>query len=350
MERRFSLAVRLSAMISLLIVVLLGAVIAMIGINLQRSVAALVSEENKQIAEARAAEIGKLLDSYRWQLTVLSAQDFLTRGDKGAAEDLMLKEMIKHVSQDVGTVLVVWSDGSAKTAAGGYVNVAERGYFKAVFGEKKDYVIGDVAISKATNLPAVIIAKAIRAPGGETRGIAAFEIKMETLSGIAASIKLGSTGYGWIIDQRGLVIAHPTKEAVLALDVTNADKDGYKGLDALGKRMLSSEKGQGDYVRKDGVEMMTFFARVPNSPGWVLGLSVERREVFATVTELLGLLLAILVVGIALSILVAVFIARSIARPVSFTAATMRMMAEGDLRARATISPTAAGWRSAATR
>ena len=35
--------------------------------------------------------------------------------------------------------LVVWSDGRAKTAAGTYVNVADRGYFKAVFTEKKDY-------------------------------------------------------------------------------------------------------------------------------------------------------------------------------------------------------------------
>ena len=90
---------------------------------------------------------------------------------------------------------------------------------------------------------------------------------METLSTIAGSIKLGETGFGWIIDQNGMVIAHPDKDAILNLNVLNSNKEGYKGLEALGDKMLNSETSDGIYTNKDGVKMVTFSARVPNRAG-----------------------------------------------------------------------------------
>ena len=330
-QGRMRLTARIALIVTALVAVLLGAVILVIGIRLSADVNALVADEGMQIAQARAAEIGRLLDSYYWQLKVLSAQDFLAKGDKKAAEDIMLKDVVKSVSTDVGTSLVIWSDGGAKTASGAYVNVADRGYFKAIFGEKKDYAIGDVAISKATNLPTVILAKAIQGSGGETRGIAAFEIKMDTLSAIAASIKIGKTGFGWIVDQRGLVIAYPKAEAVLKLNITDADKDGYKGLDALGKRMLSEKAGVGGYSRPDGSRYSTYFAAIPNSPGWTFGLAQDEAEIGATVRGLLLLLLGLLLVGVIVAIVVAYFVARSIVKPVALVRDAMGDLAKGDL-------------------
>jgi methyl-accepting chemotaxis protein len=262
---------------------------------------------------------------------VLSVQDVLVSGDVSKAEDYVTKSMKSEVSPDVNTPLVVWEGGKAKTPAGTYVNVADRGYYKAVFSDKKDYAIGDVAISKATGTPTVVLAKAVKSGNGVVKGIVAFEIKMDTLTSIASSIKLGRTGYGWIVDQRGLVIAHPTKEAILALDVTNADKDGYKGLDALGKRMLANESGEGAYAKKDGSRMVTYFAKVPNSPGWVLGLSITEQELFSTVSGLLNLLYMAFAGGIAISIVVAVFIARSIVKPIKMVVTALEDFARGDL-------------------
>jgi methyl-accepting chemotaxis protein len=317
-------------MISAMVALILGCVIAIIGIRLNRDVRSSLREENLQIATGRAEELGKLLDSFYWQLRVLSVQDFLVSGDRAKGED-MLKSMTKDVSPDVSSSLVAWEDGRAKTPAGTYVNVADRGYFKAIFSDKKDYAIGEVAISKAINTPTVILAKAIKAGNGATRGLVAFEIKMDTLSSIASSIKIGKTGYGWIVDQRGIVIAHPAKEAILTLVTTNADKDGYKGLDALGKKMLANESGDASFAEKNGSKMVTYFARVPNSPGWVLGLSITEQELFSTVSGLLDLLYMIFVIGIVISIVVAVFIARSIVKPIKLVVAAMKDMSRGDL-------------------
>ena len=334
MARKNSLVTRIAIIVSVMVAVLLGLSMLTISVRLNTDIRSLVREENIQIAQARAAELGKFLDAFYWQLKVLSAQDIVIKGEKSVVEDYALKSMKSVVSSEINTILIMWPDGKAKTPAGNYVDVSGRGYFKAIFAEGKDYAIGDVAISKAVNEPTVILAKAIKTNEGKLRAGIAFEIKMETLSSIASAIKLGKTGYGWVVDQKGLVIAHPTKEAILALDATNADKDGYKGLDALGKRMLSSESGDGTYSKKDGTKMVTFFARVSNSPGWALGLSVTESELDSTVTGLFSLLLVILGIGIAVSVLTSIFVARSIAKPVRFVSEALTIMASGDLAGR----------------
>jgi methyl-accepting chemotaxis protein len=318
-------------MISSMVAILLGGVIAIIAVRLNQDVRVLLREENLQIASARAAELGKLLDMHYWELRILSLQDDLVKGDRTKAYDFMQKKMVKDVPADIATLLVFWPDGESRSMSGALVNVAERGYFKAIFSEGKDYSIGDVAISKGINEPSVILAKAVKGSDGKLRAIAGFEMRMDTLSQIAASIKLGKTGYGWIVDQKGLVIAHPTKEAILKLDTTNADKDGYKGLDALGKEMLSTDSGEGTYAKKDGTKMVTYYAKVPNSPGWILGLSVVEAELFSTVSSLLALLLVILAAGIVIAIVVAIAIARSIVKPIKLVVEAMGLLAKGDI-------------------
>lgn len=146
MAIQVNLRTRIAFIVSVMVAVLLATVSAIIGLRLNRDINVLVKEENIQIAKARAAEIGKQLDGYFWQLKLLSAQEVVMDGDKPAAEDYALKEMTKVVSSDINTVLMMWPDGMAKTPAGTYVNVAERGYFKDVFLNGKDFAIGDVAV------------------------------------------------------------------------------------------------------------------------------------------------------------------------------------------------------------
>jgi hypothetical protein len=84
----------------------------------------------------------------------------------------------------------------------------------------------------------------------------------------------------------------------MKLNVTDADKSGYHGLDALGKHMLASESGDGEWQSAAGVSMITYYARVPNSPGWVLGISMESAEIDEMVGAMLQVLLFIFIGGL----------------------------------------------------
>ncbi len=328
---KIKLATRIAGFVGVMMVVILGGIVAVIAVRLNQEILTLQRESDTQITNARAAELGKLLESYYWQIRGIAVQDFLVSGDRAEAEERMLREVIKNVSPDVGTSLVAWADGQAKTKAGTYINVLDRAYFKAIVVEKKDFAIGDVSISRDSKVPAAMFANSIKTPDGQVRGLAAFEIRMETISSIASSIRLGKTGYGWIVDQRGLVIAHPNSEAVLALNTLDSAKEGYSGLDDLGKRMISMESGSGTYLRNDGVRMVTFFSRVPNSPGWSLGLSIEEKELTSTVRSILSILYIILIIGIAISVVLAIIIANSIAKPVRLIVQGLGLLAQGDL-------------------
>jgi methyl-accepting chemotaxis protein len=163
-----------------------------------------------------------------------------------------------------------------------------------------------------------LFVKAVKGADGATRMLAGLEMKLSSLSDITATIKLGETGYGWIIDQHGIVLAHPTKESILKLNTAEADKDGYRGMNALSGQMLANDSGKGDFSTPDGTEMHTYFARIPSSPGWVLGLSLTSTENGALVVSLMVMLAVVLFVSILLAVAMSVLIARSIVKPIKF--------------------------------
>jgi methyl-accepting chemotaxis protein len=312
------------------VVFLLAAVVLIISVQLNASVNGLVRDENVQIAQARAGELGKMLEKLQWQLEMISIREQIKTGDRATIEKVVLGLKGK-VSPEVVGAFFAWPSGDYITSEGALGNVADRDYFKAIMVDGKDSAIGSAVISKALNAPIVVVAKAVKGPDEKTRGFIAFQFKLESLSAITSNIKVGATGYGWVIDGSGLVIAHPKAEVIMKLQVTAADKDGYKGLDALGQHMLKEATGSGVYGKPDGTRMATYWSSVPASPGWALGLTVEENEVGKTARSLVGLLLGILVVGLLLAIVVAFILARSIVKPIKVVVDSMELFAQGDL-------------------
>jgi methyl-accepting chemotaxis protein len=128
-------------------------------------------------------------------------------------------------------------------------------------------------------------------------------MKAETLSSIVASVKIGVTGYAYLVDKRTEVIAHPNKDIILNLNLLESAKSGWKGLDIAGKAMQAGETGAKSYSKPDGSSVMAYYSSVPNSPGWSLGLAVPLKEVNATRDSLIVLLLIVLVVSAIVAVL-----------------------------------------------
>jgi methyl-accepting chemotaxis protein len=77
------------------------------------------------------------------------------------------------------------------------------------------------------------MAQAHRGNTGTLRGMIGLQIKLATLSSITEKIKLKKTGYGWLIDRDGLIIAHPDESLVMEIQLKDADTKGFKGLSQL---------------------------------------------------------------------------------------------------------------------
>lgn len=330
MAKTASLAVRIASVYSILVAALLGLITFGIGSRLSSSIAALVKDENLQIASARAAELGQLLDKLHSQLSIVSAVPQVVGGDRETIERA-LKDYVKLVSAEGGDFIFAYPDGSYFTTGGGEGNIADRSYFVQIMKNGQDYVIADEAISKSLGVPIVVLAKAVLNPEGGRVGLVAFQVKAETLSEIMTSVKIGATGYAYLVDNRSIIIAHPNKDIILNLNLLESAKTGWGGLDEVGKAMLAGETGAKSYKRPDGSVVMGYFTTVPNSPGWNLALALPVKEVQATRDSLLVLLYIFLVAGVLVAVFVSLLVARSIVRPIKLVVEAMGLLTKGDL-------------------
>jgi methyl-accepting chemotaxis protein len=330
MFKRVSLSVRISFIVSLMVAILLGIVTLIIGLRLSTAIMDLVKDENLQIASARAAELGQLLDKLHSQLNLISATPQLASGNRKDVESA-LKEYVKLSSAEGGEIIFASPDGSYFTTAGGQGNISDRDYFTQVMNSEQDYIVADEAISKSLNVPVIVLAKAVVGAGGKRVGLVAFQVKADTLSAIVAAVKIGVTGYAYVVDKRSIIIAHPSKDIILNLNLLDSAKSGWRGLDVVGKAMQAGETGATAYQKPDGSDVMAFYSRVPNSPGWSISLTVPLKELNMTRDSLLDILYLVIGAGVILAIFVSLLIASSIVKPIKQVVATMADMAKGDL-------------------
>jgi methyl-accepting chemotaxis protein len=83
-------------------------------------------------------------------------------------------------------------------------------------------------------------------------------MKAEVLRYIVAKVKIGSTGYAYLVDARSIVIAHPIKDVVMSLNLLDSAKSGWSGLDEVGKAMASDATGAKEYGEPDGSRVVAY--------------------------------------------------------------------------------------------
>jgi methyl-accepting chemotaxis protein len=297
--------------------------------NTHKSIGDLVFADNAQIATARSGELGQLIEKLHWQLRALSLSDQLVSADRKKVP-VFIKSLLVTTSDEAIDHFFAWPNGDMITSSGTQANIADRDYFDAIMNGGSSFTIGRPVLSKTLGVPIVVFAQAVNGRDGSLLGIVAFQVKLSTLSAISSGIKIGRTGYGWIVDQTGIVIAHKDSKAVMTLNIIAADQKGYKGMDAFGKEVLGADSGRGAWVKPDGTPYTAFFAKVPYSPGWKLGLSLPTAEIYETSDVLDAILVAIFVAGMVLFVIVVFLLSRSIVAPIKLAASSFRELAKGE--------------------
>lgn len=326
-----SLQTKVSLLFSIFVIVLLGAIITLISIQLNKELKISVLQSNEQIAEARAQELAQLIEKLKWQLSVMAFNPVFQEGKVEPVKNALMG-IKKYISPEIVGALYIWADGHYVSSAGASGNVSDRDYFDEIFKQNKDFAIGKAAISKSLNIPIVVVILGIPGSNGKNTSALAFQFTLDDISKIAKEINVGETGYAWICDKDGLVLGHVDKDAVMNLNITDADKLGSKGIDAIGKRLLAETHGTGQFTEVTGRAMTSFFVRVPNSAQWTLGINVSDKEIYQTTTKLINLLLIIAVFSIVIVIVSSILIVRTISIPISLVSALIREFSDGDFR------------------
>jgi methyl-accepting chemotaxis protein len=248
--------------------------------------------------------------------TIAGAGAYLEKGADGAAFEIgELNRKLANTVRKIGTyyesIVVIGMDG--KIVADGLggkligMDISDRGYFKqAAAGET---VISDPVRSRNSEKVITPIAAPIESPSGEIVGVVAAILRIDFLTDRITSKKIGETGYPYLVDENGLVLAHPDDSQILHQNISE-----LPGMADHFQAIMASDSGVGDY-RYQGVEKVGSFSRIRNT-GWILVAAQNRAEFTAVSREMQRVILLVGGALLLLSLVATFLFARSIIRPI----------------------------------
>lgn len=175
-------------------------------------------------------------------------------------------------------------------------------------------------------LPVVVISMPWKDSTGTQRGVVAANINLLGLTEMVGEHKVGDTGVVYIIDEQGVIIAHPDFKGKVAKQYNVVEKD-IKGP----VLSLKEEKGGSVYYKNDNKEkVLGSFARVP-STGWGLILEQNESEIESIAkaglrrTLMMTLIIAFIIIAISMRV------ARIFSSPIEKMVVAVDEIGSGDL-------------------
>ncbi len=165
-------------------------------------------------------------------------------------------------------------------------------------------------------------------------GVVAVDVSLNWLRRVVSSIKVGESGYAFLLSRTGRFITYPDERLVMNETIFTVAKElNRPQLRDIGRRMRRGEYG---FVQVEsiltGKKCWLAFAPLSSS-GWVLGVMFPQGELMADITRLNTHMAFIGALGFLLLSFIAALIAGSITRPIVALTETTREVASGNLDA-----------------
>jgi methyl-accepting chemotaxis protein len=325
------LATKVTLVVTSLVTLILLACALSAALISRRATIELTTRDAKAIVEARAAELGRMVDKAFLQLDFL-ANDPDMRSDSASTIDAFMRGQKSSLPPEI--VYVLWASPSGRfyTSSGASGNISDRDYFKAIMAEGKARVVSDALVSRADGQNIVVLARPFPGAGGKAGGLVAAVFALEYLSAYVTGVKMGDNGYAYIMDSRGYIIAHRNRDYVLKLNAFDSAKDGWKGLDAAGRAAFAADSAVASYTKPDGTAITMFATSVPGIPQWRMGVTVPTAELNKEAEALVKDLVFVFALALALAILASIALGRYITGPVTMVTASIERLSQGELR------------------
>ncbi len=245
----------------------------------------------------------------------------------------IVKQMVEMY--DLVDAFTVTALGTGESPVTGEVYlISDRDFFEAAM--EGNVFITEPALNKKLDKVTLIVAAPIwknGVYGSSVNGVAVIELDGKVLSDIAASVKIGEGGYGFILNHDGLTIGHPDYDKVLSGEniISSYTTDGSnESMATTEQKLLNGEINFGNYTINNKNNLIAY-SSVAGSNNWGFFVSAPESEYLKTT----NISIVITLVFSLLSLIAAYFVVKSIsntiANPVIECAERLKMLSEGDL-------------------
>ncbi len=282
-----------------------------------------ILDEEKKLASAFAS--GELVQSV--------GNSVNEKGVAGATEEIqqlrmeMKKKYKKLGSQYLGIFV---TDASGTIYTGELENGQE--YKGANLGDKKYFqhakqsgsaAVGDMYNSKVTGDLIAVICAPVQSKSGEFLGVFGMSMKATNISDIILAKKVGKTGYAFMINSSGIIIAHPTAKHVLTLDLRT-----LKDMAEITQNMMAGNYGVNEYFFK-GVDKIAGYAPVKLT-GWSVAITQNKSDFLEAAQAIRNYVFIVIIASVLLVSLIIFFASKSITRPINQAVEGLKDIAEGE--------------------
>ncbi|MBI5550814.1 MAG: methyl-accepting chemotaxis protein [Desulfobacterales bacterium] len=203
------------------------------------------------------------------------------------------------------------------------IDIGNQDFFKDAKSAGKT-IISDMIVSKATDKPVLTISSPIQSEQGHFLGLLGLVIKASYLTDLISNRRIGETGYGFMVNRAGIMLAHPKAENILKLNLTAIPE-----MKAINDRMLSGQTGVESY-RFKGVDKIAGFAPVPIT-GWSVCATQDEKEFLAASVTIRNATLLVAVLTVIVVAVIVMMGARTITAPIIKAVGISDQLSKGDL-------------------
>lgn len=323
-----SIRTRLIIFFSILLVVIC-AVLGFAASNKAGEAVITAGEETLTVVSEQSAKLVRsYLDQKLIYMEAIASRRILTDGTPW--EEIASSLQAEAESKGYETFAIVDLQGNARRLTGNTANVADRDYFKlAVNGQAN---VSDVLISKATNKPTIIVSAPIIKDGAVV-GVVCGDLEGTGLLEITNQIKVGKTGYAYIVNKNGTLMSHPDSQKIVdqynLVDAAKKNPDQKALGDIMTNKVLKGETGIESYFFEGSNRIMSY-RPIPGTE-WFFALAMQEQELLDSVGAMKSSMLIISVIAILIGIIVTYFISVFISKPILTTGIYAKKISDLDI-------------------
>lgn len=271
-----------------------------------------------------AEDIGSWLDARKQEVRMVASNPLLDVNNKESAVAYLQEDT--KVNPDYLRFWIVDAKGDALHSTGDKTQIADRPYFKEVMATGNT-VITDPIISKVDGKMVVSVVAPIKR-NNQIVGVLGGTVTMDKLVERISEIKVGETGYGYVLQEDGLTIIHPDKSAIMKTNLLK-DDGADKHLKSITEKMVKGESGLDKFNAPSGVNYAAY-APIPGIK-WSLAVAVPEHEMLAKMISFQRVSLITIFIMIILAVLASIVFAQRLTRPIQVLSAAIEKIAGGNL-------------------